>query len=90
MINSPTVSSTKWWPGDLGILGTHACVMAQTIVDGRNYGVNSFMVQIRDLVSHRTLPNMEIGDIGPKFGFDSKDNGYAIFRNARIPRNQLL
>jgi acyl-CoA oxidase len=22
---------------------------------------------------------MEIGDIGPKFGFEQKDNGYAIF-----------
>jgi len=48
------------------------------------------MVQIRDLVSHRTLPGMEVGDIGPKFGFESKDNEYAIFRNVRIPRNQLL
>ena len=28
VINSPTITSTKWWPGDLGILGTHACVMA--------------------------------------------------------------
>jgi len=32
VINSPTISSSKWWPGDLEILGTHACVMAQTIV----------------------------------------------------------
>lgn len=69
VISSPSVSATKWWPGDLGVIGTHSCVMAQTIVDGNNYGVNSFMVPIRDPQTHRVLPNLEIGDIGPKFGF---------------------
>ena len=48
------------------------------------------MVPIRDLESHRTLPGIEVGDIGPKFGFDTKDNGYAIFRNVKIPRDNIL
>ena len=48
------------------------------------------MVPIRDMTTHRTLPGIEVGDIGPKFGFDFKDNGYAIFRNVRINRDQML
>ncbi len=31
-----------------------------------------------------------MGDIGPKFGFDAKDNGYCIFKNVRIPRRNML
>ena len=69
VIHSPKVSSTKWWPGDMGVLGTHSAVYAQTIVDGKNYGANCFMVPIRDLETHRPLPGIEVGDIGPKFGF---------------------
>lgn len=31
-----------------------------------------------------------MGDIGPKFGYASKDNGYMIFNNVRIPRTNML
>lgn len=64
--------------------------MAQTIVDGKNYGNNCFIVQIRDMDTHRDVKGIEIGDIGPKFGFTAKDNGYAIFSNLRIPRTNIL
>ena len=69
MIHTPKPSSAKWWPGDLGRIGTHSAIFAQTIVNGQNYGVNCFMVPIRDKKSHRNLPGVEVGDIGPKFGF---------------------
>lgn len=36
------------------------------------------------------LPGIEAGDIGPKFGFHGKDNGYALFKNIRIPREDML
>ena len=74
----------------MGVIGTHSAVFAQTIVDGKNYGNNCFMVQIRDLETHRPLKGVEVGDIGPKFGFQSKDNGYAIFTHVRIPRTHIL
>jgi len=48
------------------------------------------MVQIRDIDSHRPMKGIEVGDIGPKFGFTSKDNGYAIFSHVRIPRTNIL
>jgi len=36
------------------------------------------------------MPGIEVGDIGPKFGFYTKDNGYCIFNHVRIPRRQML
>lgn len=36
------------------------------------------------------LPGIDVGDIGPKIGFHSKDNGYLIFNNVAIPRKAML
>lgn len=33
---------------------------------------------------------VESGDIGPKFGFNSNDNGYLKLSNVRIPRENML
>ena len=89
-INSPTITSGKFWPGELGLLATHAVFHAQLIIDGKRYGVQTFVCQVRDLDSHRPLKNLEIGDIGPKGGFQQKDNGYMYFRNLVLPRSALL
>ncbi|KAF1791218.1 Acyl-coenzyme A oxidase, N-terminal [Phytophthora cactorum] len=32
----------------------------------------------------------KVGDIGPKVGFNSLDNGYAVFHNVRVPRRNML
>ena len=40
--------------------------------------------------THEVLPGIEIGDIGPKLGYSSKDNGFMRFDNIRIPRGQHL
>ena len=31
-----------------------------------------------------------LGDIGPKFGYDSNDNGFLRFDHVRIPRKNML
>jgi acyl-CoA oxidase len=36
------------------------------------------------------LPGIECGDMGPKMGYNSKNNGFVRFTNVRIPRDQLL
>jgi acyl-CoA oxidase len=38
----------------------------------------------------KPLPGVEVGDIGPKIGFHSKDNGYLILNNVAIPREDML
>jgi acyl-CoA oxidase len=90
VINSPTISSAKYWPGELGKFANHAVVYARLILKGKFNGIHAFMVPIRDSQTHEQLPGIEVGDIGPKFGFNSKDNGYALFKNVRIPRTNLL
>jgi acyl-CoA oxidase len=75
--------------GDLGNFGNHALVSAQLIIKGKKFGVHSFLVPIRDK-EHKVLPNVEVGDIGPKFGYQTKDNGYALFNKHRIPRMNML
>lgn len=89
IINSPTTSSFKWWPGEMANLATVAIVMAKTIVQNKKIGVFPFIVQIRDFETHKPLKNVEIGDIGPKFGYCSKENGFLKFTNFRIPRENM-
>lgn len=54
-MNSPNLTSTKWWVGDLGLYANHALAAAQLIIDGKNYGVQYFIVQIRDIETHVPL-----------------------------------
>jgi len=89
ILNTPTLPSMKWWPGTLGRVATHAAVYAQLIIDGKQYGVHSFMVQIRD-ENHKTLEGIECGDLGPKLGDGGNDTGYMRLKNVRIPREHML
>jgi len=89
VLNTPTLRSIKWWPGALGKVGTHALVYAQLLIDGKEYGVHSFMLQIRD-ENHKPLPGIELGDLGPKLGDHANDTGYMRLENVRIPREFML
>ena len=44
IINSPTITSIKYWPGDMGKFSNHAIVFAKLILEGRPSGVHAFMV----------------------------------------------
>jgi acyl-CoA oxidase len=89
VLNTPTLLSIKWWPGALGKLATHALVYAQLVLEGKEYGVHIFMVQIRD-EDHRPLPGIELGDVGPKLGDAGNDTGFMRLDNVRIPREHML
>ncbi|KAL3084073.1 hypothetical protein niasHS_009206 [Heterodera schachtii] len=90
VFNSPTITSTKWWPGNLGKTANFAVVMAQLYTNGKCYGAHPFWVQLRDIETHKPLPGITVGDIGPKFGIGSNDNGFLRFNNYRIPRMHML
>jgi len=47
VMNSPTLTSSKWWPGGLGKAANHAMVFARLITRGKDYGIHPFIVQIR-------------------------------------------
>ncbi|XP_077379444.1 peroxisomal acyl-coenzyme A oxidase 1 isoform X2 [Festucalex cinctus] len=90
ILNSPTVSSIKWWPGGLGKTSNHAIVLAQLYTQGNCHGLHAFIVPIRDMSTHIPLPGVVVGDIGPKFGFTEVDNGFLKLDHVRIPRENML
>lgn len=90
IINSPTKTSHKFWPGGLGHTANHAIVMAQLWSLGECHGIHPFLMQIRDSETHKPLRGVKVGDIGPKFSFASSNNGFLAFDNVRIPREQML
>lgn len=93
VVHSPTLTSSKWWPGGLGKVSTHAVVYARLITEGQDHGVHGFIVQLRSLEDHLPLPGITVGDIGTKFGnggYNTMDNGVLRFNHVRIPRNQML
>jgi acyl-CoA oxidase len=89
-IHSPHLTSSKWWIGSLGRTANYAVVMAQLMVGGKSYGPTPFVVQIRDLKSHEPLENIHIGDIGPKFGYNTMDNGFLLFNQVKVPHISML
>ncbi len=36
------------------------------------------------------MPGVNLGDMGPKLGYSSKNNGWATFNHVRITREQML
>lgn len=90
VIHSPTPTSTKYWPGGLGLWANHAAVFAQCRVGENNFGVQCFLIPIRDMETHLPLKGIKVGDIGPKLGYNSKDNGWLMFDQVRIPRTNML
>ena len=65
-------------------------VFARCISQENDYGVQPFIVQIRDRDTHEPLPGVEVGDIGAKLGYNSIDNGYLLFKNFNVPRSAML
>jgi acyl-CoA oxidase len=90
LIHSPTLTSFKFWPGTLGRTANHAMVIAQLIDgDGKNRGIHNFLVPLRSMDDHKLLPGVTTGDIGPKIGYNTMDNGFAQFNNVVIPRRNM-
>ncbi|TKA49233.1 hypothetical protein B0A54_01310 [Friedmanniomyces endolithicus] len=43
-----------------------------------------------DLKTHEPLENIYVGDIGPKFGYNTMDNGYLLFNHVKVPHISML
>lgn len=52
IIHTPTITATKWWPGEMGTISTHAIVFAQLIIDGEKMSPAPFVVRIREENTH--------------------------------------
>lgn len=58
IMNTPTLTATKFWPGALGRSSNYVLLMAQLYTPDRTQacGLQMFFVQIRDLDTHEPLP----------------------------------
>lgn len=90
VLNTPTLTATKWWIGGVADISTHTILFARLIVKGVDHGIQMFVVQLRDMETHKVLPNIAIGDCGEKMGRHGVPNGWIQFSHHRIPRDQLL
>ncbi|XP_034179560.1 acyl-coenzyme A oxidase 1 [Osmia lignaria lignaria] len=90
ILNSPTLTSYKWWPGGLGHTANYAVVLAQLYTKGQCRGIHPFIVQLRDENTHEPLPGIKIGEIGSKLGMNGTNNGFLGFESVRIPREHML
>ena len=92
ILNSPTVSSTKYWIGATGVWATHSIVVAKLIINDISYGNHLFLTQLRDLSTQALLPGVEIYELGPKAfqGMLGTDNGALRFHSVRVHRSQML
>mmetsp|Transcript_9065 Transcript_9065/g.12148 ORF Transcript_9065/g.12148 Transcript_9065/m.12148 type:complete len:713 (+) Transcript_9065:72-2210(+) len=89
VLNTPTLKSIKWWPGGLGKTATHTALYAQLILNGKEYGFHTFLLQLRD-ENHHPLPGIELGEVGPKIGDNGTETGFLRLTNVRVPRNWMM
>jgi len=80
----------KFWIGGSAKISNICALWAQLYIGGKNYGVHCFVVPIRCKKTHKVLPGITIGDVGPKFGLNGVDNGFILFDKFRIPAANIL
>lgn len=88
-IHTPNENARKEYIGNAAVHGEMATVFAKLIIDGQDYGVNAFVVPLRNKAKE-TLPGITIKDCGPKMGLNGVDNGVIYFDNVVIPKENML
>jgi len=88
VIHSPNIMSQKYFIGG-SVGGSHCVVFAQMLIDGEDYGVQAFVVPLRD-ENGKIFPSIRIKDCGHKMGLQGVDNGRMMFEHHRVPRDNLL
>uniref|UniRef100_A0A0A9W8G7 Acyl-coenzyme A oxidase n=1 Tax=Lygus hesperus TaxID=30085 RepID=A0A0A9W8G7_LYGHE len=91
ILHTPDFEAAKCWVGNLGKTATHTVVFAKLILPtGEDCGLHAFIVPIRDPDTLLTYPGVKIGDLGPKVGLNGTDNGFIMFTNYPIHKDNLL
>ncbi|UUW07810.1 acyl-CoA dehydrogenase family protein [Flavobacterium plurextorum] len=88
-VHTPNKNAQKEYIGNAAVHGQMATVFAKLIIDDHDYGVNAFIVPLRD-ADGNTLNGIKIGDCGHKMGLNGVDNGTISFDNVVIPKENML
>lgn len=89
IIHTPHHGAHKEYIGNAAVHGRMATVFAQLQIGDERFGVNAFLVPIRDEQGN-VLPSVRIEDTGVKMGLNGVDNGRLWFDHVRIPREDML
>lgn len=89
VIHTPKEQARKEYIGNAAKHGQLATVFAKLLIDGTDYGVNAFLVPIRDKKG-KTRPGVTIKDCGRKMGLNGVDNGVIYFDQVEIPVENML
>eukprot|EP01122_Echinamoeba_exundans_P009934 TRINITY_DN3581_c0_g1_i1.p1 TRINITY_DN3581_c0_g1~~TRINITY_DN3581_c0_g1_i1.p1 ORF type:complete len:430 (-),score=56.75 TRINITY_DN3581_c0_g1_i1:865-2154(-) len=90
IINSASLTATKWWIGMAGEVATHTVALCNLVIDGKVKGLHWFLVPLRDQNTGELLPGITAGFVGARAGRHGLDNGWIQFTHARIPRENML
>jgi acyl-CoA oxidase len=88
-IHTPNENAQKEYIGNAAKNGQMATVFAKLIIDGNDYGINAFIVPLRD-TNGKMLKGITIGDCGLKMGLNGVDNGTIRFEKVVIPKENML
>jgi acyl-CoA oxidase len=88
-IHTPNENAQKEYIGNAAKHGQMATVFAKLIIDSNDYGINAFIVPLRD-TNGKILKGITIGDCGLKMGLNGVDNGTISFENVVIPKENML
>jgi len=89
LIHTPHAEARKEYIGNAAMHGQMATVFAKLLIKEKDYGVNAFIVPLRDS-SGRILPGVTINDCGRKMGLNGVDNGTLVFNQVIIPKENML
>ncbi|HJS01057.1 MAG TPA: acyl-CoA dehydrogenase, partial [Flavobacterium sp.] len=89
IIQTPHQKAQKEYIGNAALHGQMATVFAKLIIADVDYGVNAFIVPLRDK-NGTVLKGITIGDCGHKMGLNGVDNGTISFDNVIIPKENML
>lgn len=89
IIHTPHVDACKEYIGNAALHGQMATVFAKLIIDEVDYGVNAFVVPLRN-PEGKTLPGIKIEDCGRKMGLNGVDNGKIWFDQVVVPYDNML
>lgn len=88
-IHTPHKNARKEYIGNAALHGQMATVFAKLVIDGEDYGVNAFVVPLRNKQGE-ILPGVAIEDCGLKMGLNGVDNGLIAFDKVVIPKGNML
>ncbi|MGQ3088872.1 acyl-CoA dehydrogenase family protein, partial [Flavobacterium sp.] len=88
-IHTPTKYARKEYIGNAANHGEMATVFAKLMIDGKDHGVNAFIVPIRNR-DKQPVNGVVIEDCGHKMGLNGVDNGIIYFDKVVIPYENML